>query len=66
MTNDISNKIRAAPLSMLESLDRRGDREAPTPDVSPKSIIRYYLECMERIDPNGKQALANAVSMYKQ
>ncbi|MFH1365187.1 MAG: hypothetical protein ABIH28_01215 [archaeon] len=51
---------------MLESLDRRGDREAPTPDVSPKSIIRYYLECMERIDPNGKQALANAVSMYKQ
>jgi len=60
---DIIHKVEAAPLSMLESLERRGDREAPGVDI-PEDIVGYYNHRLNRVDPDGKQALEDSVRIY--
>lgn len=57
--------VRAVPLSMLDSLERRGDREAPGIET-PKDIVSYYNEQLDKVDPNGEQALKSAREMYKE
>jgi hypothetical protein len=64
-------EAEAVSNSMLESLDCRGERE---PDKEHPSWIRvvhdseyvsYINECLERVDPGGAQALADAKRMYE-
>ena len=63
---------KAVPNSMLESLDRRGEREIDREQpswirvVHDSEYVSYLNECLEKVDPGGVQALADAKRMCEE
>jgi hypothetical protein len=67
----MEQRVKKISNSMLESLDRRGERETGREHpswirvVHDSDYISYINECLEEVDPGGKQALAEARRMYE-
>lgn len=62
----VEGRILRIPVSnsMLDSLERRGDRESS--EMPPrKEIINYYNQQLNKVDPNGEKALKCAREMYE-
>ena len=57
--------------NFLEALDRRGERELGKQHpsligvVHDSDYVRYVNECLDKVDPDGKLALAQAQRMLK-
>jgi hypothetical protein len=58
--------------NLLEALDRRGERELGRQHhslirvVHDSDYVRYVNECLEKVDPDGRQALAQAQRMLEE
>jgi hypothetical protein len=66
----VKHQVKAISNNMLESLDRRGERELDK--EQPSSIqgshdtdhVRYINACLEAVDPEAKKAWAEARRMH--
>jgi hypothetical protein len=64
MPPSVVEKTKGVSVSLLESLDGRGDEEMISPEFTPDNIMDFYNRSLEKVDPRGEESTRGAVMMY--